>query len=207
MTNILAIGAHPDDIELGCGGTISKHISLGDNVFVLIMTNGERGSHTLSKEECMSSLKKLGVEETKILFGNFPDGFITNNLDVISFIEDYLKLLQIEKVYTHFYLDRHQDHANLSKAVSSASRKIPELLLFQGPSTNNLFEPHYYIEISSEELNKKIDALSKYQTQRDKGIVDLEWVKSIAIINGLRCNTKYAEAFALNHLIKRGKNV
>ena len=53
--NILAIGAHPDDVELGCGGTISKHLELGDEVYVLIMTNGEKGSHAPNREECFKS--------------------------------------------------------------------------------------------------------------------------------------------------------
>ncbi len=205
--NILAIGAHPDDIELGCGGTIAKHLSLGHCVFALIMTNGEKGNHSWSKEECISSLKELGLKEPNILFGNFSDGYLLNNIDVVSFIERTIKDFKITKVYTHYPDDRHQDHYNCSRAVSSAARRIPELLFFQGPSTHSLFDPHYFIELPEEYVEKKVNALNYYQSQIRKGGLNTEWVKSLAIVNGLRCNTRFAEAFALNHVLREGGDV
>ena len=205
--NVIFIGAHPDDIELGCGGTVSKHLELGDEVFVLIMTNGEQGNHPSNREECLNSLRTLGLKESNLIFGNFPDGYLPDNRDVVKFVEENLNKLSITKVYTHDPNDRHQDHRNCSKAVSSAARKIPELLLFQGYSTNAVFEPHYFIELSEEHLKKKIDALSCYKTQIEKGCINLKFIENLALVNGGMGNMGYAEAFALNHVSKQGQNV
>lgn len=207
VNNVIFIGAHPDDIELGCGGTVTKHLELGDEVFILIMTNGEQGNHPSNREECLNSLKTLGLKESNLIFGNFPDGYLPDNRDVVKFIEEHLNKLNITKVYTHDPNDRHQDHRNCSKSVSSAARKIPELILFQGYSTNVFFEPHYFIELSEEHLKKKIDALSCYKTQIAKGCINLRFIENLALVNGGMGNAGYAEAFALNHVSRKGQNV
>jgi LmbE family N-acetylglucosaminyl deacetylase len=205
MRNILAVGAHPDDVELGCGGAISKHLELGDNVFVLVMTNGEQGKHTPERKECLSSLKLLGIKEENIFFGNLSDGNIKDDCSTVNLIENYILKFEIDRVYTHYPIDRHQDHRNCSRAVSSAARKVQEILLFQGPSTKVPFEPHYYVELSENHLNIKLNALNSYKSQIEKGIVNLDLVESILKVNGMTHNRKYAEAFAINHLL-RGEN-
>ncbi len=206
--NILAVGAHPDDIELGCGGTVAKHLELGDSIYVIIMTNGENGNHPSDKSECLKSLKKMGIKKENIIFGNFPDGDLSDDNGTVSFIENQIKKFNITKVYTHNPNDRHQDHRNCSNAVSSAARDIPEILFFEGPSTKVSFEPHYFVEISEKNLKKKIDSLKAYKTQLAKNsILNLEWVKNLAKVNGMRCNSKYSEAFEINHILKEGKNV
>ncbi|MFA5019707.1 MAG: PIG-L family deacetylase [Candidatus Pacearchaeota archaeon] len=202
--NVLFVGAHPDDIELGCGGTILKHIENEDNVFCLVLTNGEKGNHPSDKEECIASLNSLGIKE--IFFGNFPDGYIADNHKTVSFIESLIKNLDIHRIYTHDPNDKHQDHRNCSLAVSSAARKVKEILLFQGPSTTN-FESHYLIGLSENHLNKKIEALKKYKSQIEKSTVNIPVVKKIAEINGYHCNSQYAEAFNLNHIFVDEENV
>ena len=203
--NVLVAGSHPDDMELGCGGTISKHLDLGDKVYVLIMTNGERGNHASQMEECKDALNLMGI--TEIILGNFPDGYIKDDHATVNFIEEVIKKYKIDRVYTHYPDDRHQDHRNCSRAVSAAARKVPEILFFQGPSTHPTFEPHLFIEISKNDLKKKLDALRCYKTQIEKGIVDLRWIESLAVVNGSSCNKDFAEAFTLNHLIKEGRDV
>ncbi|MEM4244859.1 MAG: PIG-L deacetylase family protein [Candidatus Nanoarchaeia archaeon] len=200
--NVLVVGAHPDDIEIGCAGTISKHLSLGDKVYAMVMTNGEKGNHSPGKRECLKSLEVLGIKDN-VIFGNFDDGFLRDDHKTVSFIEKYINELNITRVYTHSPNDRHQDHRHCSFAVSSAARKRPEILLFQGPSTTN-FEPHYFIEISKKDLEKKLAAIKCYETQIRKGTVKPELIKSIAMIHGSTCNKKYAEAFAINHLFREG---
>lgn len=205
--NILAVGAHPDDVELGCGGTLAKHIELGDNVFILVMTNGEQGKHASDREECLESLKKLGISEQNIFFANFSDGYLEDNQRVVDFIESYIKKLNITRVYTHCPNDRHQDHRHCSYATSSAARKVAEILLFQGPSTKQPFEPHYFVALSEKQLNKKIESLDSYQTQISKGIVNLDWIKNLAGVIGIPHGDKYAEAFAINHFFRKENEV
>lgn len=196
---VLAVGAHPDDIEIGCGAALTKHLSSGDKVFALVLTNGENGKHNTKREECLASLKTLGVSD--VFFGNFPDGFLPDNRDVVDFIEGLIKKLDITRVYTNHPNDRHQDHRNCSHAVSSAARKVGEIFLYQEPSTN-WFEPHYFIEVSEENLAKKIGAVKCYKTQIAKGTINPDVLVDLARLNGFRVNAGYAEAFAVNHIVR-----
>lgn len=200
--NVLAVGCHPDDVELGCGGVLLKHIERGDNVTVLVLTLGDKGNHHPNMRECKDAMSVLGVKN--VIFGKFKDGYIADNHEVVDFIESAIKKYDINRVYTHDPHDRHQDHRNCSLATSAAARKLKEVLLYQGPSTNNMFDPHYFIELSERHLSTKVNALKSYESQVKKDIVNLEWIDSLARINGWRCKTRYAEAFALNHVLKGG---
>ena len=204
--NVFFIGAHPDDVETGCGGTISKHLDMGDSVYVLIMTNGEKGKHPTKLKECIASLKILGVKKENIIFGNFPDGYLKDDQYVVNFIEKHLRKFNANRVYTHDPNDRHQDHRNCSNAVSSAARRgINDIFLFQGPSTRVPFEPHYFVEISEEQFNKKIKSIECYKSQIKKGILNLVSIKALAELYGSQHNVLYAEGFGINHVYK-GEN-
>jgi N-acetylglucosamine malate deacetylase 1 len=119
--DILAFGAHPDDVELGCGGTIAKEIALGKKVGIIDLTRGElgtRGSATIRDEEAGSAAKILGVSIRENL--NMRDGFFINDenhqLQIIEIIRKY----QPEIVLCNAIDDRHSDHAKGSKLVSDA---------------------------------------------------------------------------------------
>jgi LmbE family N-acetylglucosaminyl deacetylase len=204
--NVLAVGAHPDDIEMGCGATLAKHLELGDKVHVLVLTKGEKGGHSSHKKECLASLKKFGLKQSNIIFANFADGFISDDFKTVSFIENCINELGINKVYTHYPDDRHQDHRNCSNAVSAAARKVPEILLFQGPSTR-AFDPHYFVEVSRRHMAKKLDALNCYASQIKKRTVNPEIYEILARFHGASHNSRYVEAFAINHMLKRDNDV
>jgi len=207
VTNILAVGSHPDDVELGCGGTLAKHIFNGDEVFVVILTNGEQGGHCAERKECLGSLIHLGIPESNIFFGNFPDGYVIDNQKTVEYIESIIRRYNITRVYTHSPKDRHQDHRNCSNAVSSAARKVPEIFLFEGPSTLSVFEPHYFICINEDGLNKKLDSLKKYESQIKKGIVNLRAIEQLAGFIGAKHGSNYGEAFEINHILKVGDDI
>ena len=119
--DILAIGAHPDDIELGCGATIAKEISNGKKVGVLDLTRGElgtRGSAEIRSAEAEKSAQILGLSMRRNL--ELPDGFFSNNkasqLEIIKIIREY----QPEIVLCNAIDDRHIDHGKGSKLASDA---------------------------------------------------------------------------------------
>ena len=119
--DILAFGAHPDDVELGCSGTILKEISLGKTVGIIDLTRGElgtRGSAEIRDQEAAAAAKVLGVSIRENL--EMRDGFFTNDekhqLEVIKMIRKY----QPEIVLCNAIDDRHIDHAKGSKLVSDA---------------------------------------------------------------------------------------
>jgi bacillithiol biosynthesis deacetylase BshB1 len=119
--DILAIGAHPDDVELGCSGTLAKEISLGKKVGILDLTRGElgtRGSAEIRDAEAAAAAKILGVSVRENLA--FQDGFFVNDkahqLKIIEIIRKY----QPEIVLCNAIDDRHIDHPKGSKLTSDA---------------------------------------------------------------------------------------
>jgi bacillithiol biosynthesis deacetylase BshB1 len=119
--DILAFGAHPDDIELGCGATVAKEVSLGKKVGIVDLTRGElgtRGSAELRMIEASNAAKILGVSVRENL--GFADGFFTNDkkhqLEIIKMIRKY----QPDIVLCNAIDDRHIDHGKGSKLVSDA---------------------------------------------------------------------------------------
>jgi len=119
--DILAFGAHPDDVELGCGATIAKEISLGKKVGIVDLTRGElgtRGSAEIRDEEASAAAKILGVEVRENL--RFRDGFFVNDeahqMEIIKMLRKY----RPEIVLCNAVSDRHIDHAKGSKLVSDA---------------------------------------------------------------------------------------
>lgn len=120
--DILAIGAHPDDVELSCSGTLLKHIALGKTCGILDLTRGElgtRGSAELRMKEAAEAAKILGVRFRENL--NMADGFFSNDkghqLQIIKKIRQY----QPEIILCNAVSDRHPDHARASQLVSEAA--------------------------------------------------------------------------------------
>lgn len=119
--DILAFGAHPDDVELGCGATIAKEISLGKKVGIIDLTRGElgtRGSAEIRDEEAKKAAKILKVAVRENL--NFSDGFFINNKEHQLKIIEMLRKYQPDIVLCNAIDDRHIDHGKGSKLVSDA---------------------------------------------------------------------------------------
>lgn len=119
--DILAIGAHPDDVELSCSGTLAKEISKGKKVGILDLTRGElgtRGTAETRKEEAESAAKILGVSVRENL--GFSDGFFENNKEHQLKIIEVLRKYKPEIVFCNAIEDRHIDHGKGSKLVSDA---------------------------------------------------------------------------------------
>ena len=119
--DILAFGAHPDDVELGCGATIAKEISLGKKVGIVDLTRGElgtRGSADLRDEEAKKSAEILGVSIRENL--GFSDGFFKNDKEHQLAIIKMIRKYRPEIVLCNAIDDRHIDHGKGSKLVSDA---------------------------------------------------------------------------------------
>jgi len=119
--DILAIGAHPDDVEMSCGATIAKEIAAGKKVGILDLTSGElgtRGNAELRKEEAAEAASILGVSVRENL--KLPDGFFENNKESQIAVINMLRKYKPEIVLCGAVDDRHIDHGKGSKLVSDA---------------------------------------------------------------------------------------
>ena len=118
--DILAIGAHPDDVELSCAGTLAKEIAAGKSVAILDLTQGElgtRGSAAVRAQEADKAAKSLGVDAR--YNAGFADGFFTNDRKHQQALIAYIRLLQPEVVLCNATEDRHPDHGRAAKLVTT----------------------------------------------------------------------------------------
>lgn len=179
--DILAIGAHPDDVELGCGGTLAKLIHEGKKVAIVDLTRGElgtRGTHITRAEEAAEASRILGVSARENL--EMKDGFLVNSEECQMQIVRMIRKYRPEMVFCNAIDDRHPDHAKASKLVSDACFlsgliKIETELegekqdfwrpkhVFHYIQWKNI-EPDFVVDISGY-MDKKIEACIAYKTQ------------------------------------------
>lgn len=226
--DILVFGAHPDDAELGAGGTIAKEVSLGKKVGIVDLTRGElgtRGSAEIRDKESAAAAEILGVSVRENL--RFRDGFFTNDeshqLEVIKMIRKY----KPDLVLCNAIEDRHIDHAKGSKLVSDACflsglRRIETTiegvhqqewrpkLVYHFIQWKNL-TPDFVVDISSF-ISKKTDAILAYKSQfhdpksnePETPISSKTFIESVhyrAKDLGRLVGTDYAEGFTVERMI------
>jgi len=194
--NILAIGAHPDDIEFGCGGSLIKFAARGHAVYLLVMTRGEMGAPAKVRAKEQEDVRSiLGVRE--IFWGGYEDTFLVADKDMIDKIEAVIRKVKPAFIFCHYPDDTHQDHRHLCQATVSATRYVKNVLFYEGPTTQN-FSPQVFIDIG-DTLGQKVAALKAHRSQIKKtNIEDLSIVElahSSANFRGIQGRVKYAEAF------------
>lgn len=194
--NILAIGAHPDDIEFGCGGSLIKYALNGHRVFLLVLTGGGLGAPAATRvEEQEISRAVLGAGE--IFWGGYDDTHIPVDAGLIRKVESVIGRVKPEFIFCSFPDDTHQDHRHLAQGIMSATRYIRNVLFYEGPTTQN-FNPQVYIDIT-DTLDRKIDALKAHRSQVMKTNIEnlsiVEMARSFANFRGTQGRVRYAEAF------------
>ena len=196
--NILALGPHPDDIEIGCGATLLKFARAGHKVFLYIATYGELGGDRMTrKQEQIESGEYIGVE--KIFWGEFPDCQLPLSRHLITNVEDVIDEVKPDYIFVNNNEDTHQDHRVLATATLSATRYVPNVLFYECPSTLN-FSPNVYVDIEGCTDGKQV-LLEKHASQIRRVHVEmpdisiLDIATSSARFRGIQGRKKSAEAF------------
>jgi LmbE family N-acetylglucosaminyl deacetylase len=190
---VLAIGAHPDDIELGCAGALLRHIAAGDEVTMLVMTPGEMGPQGLTsrvrEQEAASAI--IGAQ---LIWGTFEDGSIPSGRDAVSLVDEIVTRTGADVIYAHAPNDTHQDHVATSLAALASGRRIARVLFYQSPSTTS-FNPTVFVDVERT-LGDKLASLRAHWSQvMQCPMVDLDAVEAGARYWGSRAKVFYAEAF------------
>jgi LmbE family N-acetylglucosaminyl deacetylase len=201
--NVLAIGAHPDDIEFGCGGTLLKYSKAGHNVNMLVLTDGDYGGEPGTRRgEQEKSASFIGVKG--LFWGGFKDTELACSRELILKIDEFIDRSKPDVVFLNFWADVHQDHRAAAQAAISASRYIKEVLFFEVPSTQH-FEPDIFVDIQ-DVLDKKLELLSLHASQvnrtRVENLTILESAKSCAYFRGYQGRVKFAEGFKAVRLLR-----
>jgi LmbE family N-acetylglucosaminyl deacetylase len=193
---ILAIGAHPDDIEIGCGGSIKRHAQNGDEIFFVIMTCGEGGGVNVEvrKKEALHAANILGVSQ--VFFLDYEDTKVPNNVDAIIKIEKIVREINPQRAYIPYHDEVHQDHRNTHFNAISACRNVSQVLMYEGPSTMNTFNVTFWIDIDAT-VKDKVAAIEAHVSQGQKQILKTDSIIGMNKFRGFQARCNQAEGFAV----------
>jgi LmbE family N-acetylglucosaminyl deacetylase len=203
--NILAIGAHPDDIELGCGGLIYKAVRKGHNVFMYTLTRGAAAGNPIERtKELITTSRFIGANTLWI--DDFEDTRLSVDCDLINHIEFTINRSQADIVITHALTDVHHDHKAVAASTIEAGRNIPNIIAYENPLTKH-FNPQIFYDIS-DVVNEKVELIKLFKSQGDKLYLKANAIKGLAEYRALqsRLNGKsnyggalfdYVEAFEI----------
>ena len=194
--NILAIGAHPDDIEIGCGGLLLKAAKQGHNVYMYGLTRGSHSGDPVQRtHELMQSAKFIGAHTLWI--DNFEDTKLYLNSELINRIECFINKSNADIVYTHSKIDTHHDHRAIAEATLEAGRYVPNILAYEMPVTKD-FRPQVYYDIS-DVIDDKVELINIFSSQMHKTHLTANAIKGLAQFKALQSRLgtliTYVESF------------
>lgn len=199
---VLAIGAHPDDIEIGAAGVLLNHRRKGDRISFLTLSRGGVGGHVGARsDESVAAAAAIGAQ---LLMGDLSDTRIDDGIDTIRLIESVVEAIDPTIVYMHSRHDSHQDHRSVHVATLSATRGVPQIYAYQSPSATNDFTPTKFVPID-DVIVQKVDVLGLFDSQRDRAYLEPELVVAGARYwaRQLAPRSRYAEPF---EVVRAGDN-
>jgi two-component system, NtrC family, response regulator HydG len=190
---VLAIGAHPDDVEIGAAGTLIAHRVAGDRVAILTMSRGSRGGDQIMRAR--ESGEAAGVIGAQLFLDDLDDTRIPEGDPTIGGIDRVITEVQPTIVYTHSVHDVHQDHRNVHRAAMVASRRVGRVYCFQSPSATVDFRPTHFVPID-EHVERKLKAIDAFGSQTGvRDYLEPDLISATARYWSRYCAGRYAEAF------------
>ena len=188
---VLAIGAHPDDVEIGVGGTLLAHQAAGIEIVVLTLSRGAVGGTTEQRaRESQHAAEMLGA---RLFHLDLPDTMISAGPPTVPAIEAVVAEVRPTTVYVHSGNDQHQDHHATFRAATVACRQVPRLYCYQSPSSSLNFHPNRFVPID-DWFEAKIGVLRCYQSQMAlRAYLDPELIRATARYWGFHGRTRFAE--------------
>jgi LmbE family N-acetylglucosaminyl deacetylase len=198
---VLFLGAHPDDIELGCGALLHNIKVKTDILCVTLSDNRKNPELHNVKKEHFESMAVLGVPEQKIILGPFTTRvFPEARQDILEYFLKLRREFMPDLIFTHSRQDVHQDHNTMTEEALRAFRGIT-VLGFDVVRSSYGFFPHFLVEVTEEDVNRKIEALSKYDTYRDRYYFNSELTRSIMVRHGALAERPFAEGFDILRIV------
>jgi len=197
---VLVLAPHTDDGELGCGGSIARKIEEGAEVMYVAFSICTRSlpegwdPMTLA-HEVKAATKILGLkEENLVLFDYDVRRFKEFRQDILEELVKLKKRFDPDLVFVPTPSDIHQDHQVISEEGLRAFKNT-SIVGYELPWNNISFNTRSFIKLEPRHLDKKIEALKEYKSQKHRTYLNEEFIKSLAITRGVQISTKYAEAF------------
>lgn len=200
--NILAVGAHGDDVEIGCGGTLAKCSKRGDNIVIYTATASggvnPYGEQIRDAYESVENGKMAAkILNAELIVGRFETAKVEYNDDIDSELIKIIKDYEIDMMLTHWPGDPHHDHSNVSKASIHAGRHLNKVLTYQSNWYQpwEAFYPNFFVDISeTQSIKEELMNCYKAEMERTNGAW-IEYQRNLSRNYGFKTGTKYAEGF------------
>ncbi len=206
MSKILFIGAHTDDVELSCGGTINKLIDqlsdyggMENDINVLTLSRIYSGVDL--EPEWSNSMLSFGDEMSARLLDFETRNFNKSRQEILQYFYDLQKKEEFETVFTHSPFDLNQDHSIVGQE-SIRAFKHTNLITYCADWNTRDFTRNYFVKLEAKHIQKKIEALACYKSQVNRKYMNPDYTWANALNIGVICNTKYAESFQAINLIQ-----
>jgi len=202
IRRILVLAPHTDDGEFGCGGSISKFIREGKDVYYVAFSTAEESvpdpwPKDILKTEVREATNRLGISQDHLIIYNYE----VRKLNFVrqDILEELIKIrndIKPDLIFLPSSNDLHQDHLTVSQEGIRAFKQST-MLGYEIPWNNITFHAETFISISTEDIDRKIDALDAYDSQKGKHYATADFIRSLARARGVQIGTQYAEAFDL----------
>ena len=203
---VLFLGAHPDDIELGCGALLHHMVKQTDILCVTLSDNQKNPDLQNVKNEHYKSMAVLGVAKEQIILGPFTTRiFHESRQDILEYFLKLRRDFKPDLVFVHSKQDVHQDHNTMTDETLRAFRGTT-VLGFDVVRSSHGFFPHFLVEVSEADVNKKIEALSCYETYRDRYYFNKELTRAIMLRHGALAERPFAEGFDILRIVGKFGN-
>jgi len=192
---VLFLGAHPDDIELGCGALLAHIASQAEVLCVTLSDNQKNPALKDLVAEHRRSMVELGVGPERIVLGEFETRYFPRDRQqILEYLYDLNRKHQPEIVFVHTQSDIHQDHGVTTVEAMRAFRGTT-VLGFDVLRSSYGFFPQFLVEVTAEDAEKKVRALRQYTTYCDKYYFDPEVIRATLIRQGALAEVPFAEGF------------
>jgi LmbE family N-acetylglucosaminyl deacetylase len=198
---VLFLGAHPDDIEIGCGALISNIVGKADLMCVTLSDNQKNPELDHLVGEHQNSMRVLGVPENRVVLGQFETRrFPQARQEILEYLIQINRTFKPEIVFVHTKADIHQDHGTLTEESLRAFRGT-SVLGFDVIRSSYGFFPNFLIEVSEKDVQTKIEALAQYTTYQNRYYFNADITRSTLIRNGAICERPFAEGFDILRIV------
>jgi LmbE family N-acetylglucosaminyl deacetylase len=198
---ILVFAPHTDDGELGAGGSISRFIDEGKDVYYAVFSLCEKSvpegyPKDILKCEFEKACRTLGIKESNITIFNYPiREFPQYRQEILENMVQLQKDISPDLILVPSLHDTHQDHEVISREALRSFKKIASILGYEEPWNHVTFLTTAFIQLEKANITKKLEAIRQYESQQDNSYFDDELIKGLARVRGTQINTEYAEAF------------
>jgi len=202
-SRVLFVGAHPDDIELGCGALIHHIIQQAELMCVTLSNNKKNPDLTSIEDEHHQAMRILGVPDKNVVVGEFETRrFPQARQEILEYFINLNKTFQPDIVFVHTKADIHQDHGTITEEALRAFRGTT-VLGYDVIRSSYGFFPSFLVEVDESDVQAKLDALACYHTYANRYYFDPDVTRATLIRNGALAERKFAEGFDILRVIGR----